>query len=57
MKGKNLRPGEIQGTTSALVLLKAASVLGEEFELRALKDISPFPKSSATHKRVVDAIS
>ena len=31
MKGKNARPGELQGCTTSIVLLKAASVLGEEF--------------------------
>ena len=35
-KGKNKRPGELEGCTTAIVLLKAASVLGEEFELKAL---------------------
>lgn len=38
------------------MLLKAASVLGEEFEIKALKQISPFPKSNSSSKRVEDAI-
>ena len=38
------------------MLLKAASVIGEEFELKALKFISPFPKSATSGKRVEDAI-
>ena len=53
---KNQRPGELQACTSAIVLLKAASVLGEEFELNALKFISPLTKSANTSKRVEDAI-
>ena len=55
-KGKNCRPGELHGCTTAIVILKAASVLGEEFELKALKQISPFPKSASSAKRVEDAI-
>ena len=39
-KGKR-RPGELQGAITALVLLKVASVLGREFQLEALKFISP----------------
>ena len=40
-KGKKKKPGEIQGAITALVLLKVASVLGREFQLEALKCISP----------------
>ena len=53
---KPQRPGELQSCISAIVLLKAASVLGEEFEMKALKQISPFPKSANSSKRVEDAI-
>ena len=38
------------------MLLKAASVLGEEFELKALKYISPLSKSASNTKRVEEAI-
>ena len=38
------------------MLLKAASVLGEEFELKALKYISPLSKSGTNTKRVEEAI-
>ena len=38
------------------MLLKAASVLGEEFELKALKHISPFPKSANSQKRIEDSV-
>ena len=53
---KTLRPGELQLCTSSIVLLKAASVLGEEFELKALKHISPFPKSANSQKRIEDSV-
>ena len=53
---KNQRPGELHACTSAIVLLKAASVLGEEFELKALKHISPLSKSTGNSKRVEEAI-
>ena len=45
VKGPQLRPGELETCTTNIVLLKSASVLGEEFELKALKKISPFPKN------------
>ena len=51
-----MRPGELQNCVSSIVLLKAASVLGEEFELKALKQISPFPKSVTSASRVEDSI-
>ena len=41
----------------AIVLLKAASVLGEEFDMKALKQISPFPKGANSSKRVEEGIS
>ena len=55
-KGSKARAGELQGVTSSIVLLKAASVLGEEFELKALKHISPFPRGANAAKRVEDAV-
>lgn len=47
VKGPQVRPGELETCTTNIVLLKSASVLGEEFELKALKRISPFPKNQS----------
>ena len=55
-KGKNQRPGEVQACTSAIVLLKAASVVGEEFEMKALKHVAPFPKVASSGKRIEEAV-
>jgi len=51
------RPGELQSCITAIVILKAAAVLGEEFEMKALKQISPFPKSANSSKRIEEAIN
>ena len=41
-KGANLKPGELNNATTAIILLKVATVLGREFQIDALKYISPF---------------
>ena len=55
-KGKNKKPGELKGATTALVILKVCSVLGHEFGLEALKYISPLSKNSVHMKRIDQAI-
>jgi len=36
-----LRPGEVDTAVKSIVILKAATVLGDEFELKALTAIQP----------------
>ena len=38
---------------TSLVILKAASVLGVEFDLKSLKYINPFPKKAAFSDKIV----
>ena len=42
--------------STSLVMLKAASILGEEFEFKALKHINPFPKKANSDKIVSESI-
>ena len=35
------KPGDLEACITSIVILKAAVVLGEEFELRALKKVQP----------------
>ena len=46
----------MQGATTALVLLKVSSVLGNEFSIEALKFIAPLLKTKQFEKRIDDAI-
>ena len=55
-KGKNKKPGELKGATTALVIIKVCSVLGREFQLEALKQISPLHKNAIHMKRIDAAI-
>ena len=55
MKGSG-KPYEKEDATMAIVLLRVASVLGREFQLDALRFISPLHKDSYHDKRVADAI-
>ena len=55
-KGKKKRPGELQGATTALVVLMVASVLGREFQFEALKYISPLQRNVHHTKRIEAAI-
>lgn len=45
IQNPNKRPGELENAVKALVILKAATTLGEEFELNALKAINPLRQS------------
>ena len=55
-KGKNSKPGEAQEATLALVLMIVASVLGIDFELKALKHIAPLPKTAHSMRLVESCI-
>ena len=55
-KGPNKKPGELEMCSTSLVMLKAASILGEEFEFKALKHINPFPKKTNSDKIVSESI-
>ena len=55
-RGANKKPGELELCATSLVMLKAASVLGEEFDLKALQTINPFPKQAKSGKIVMDCI-
>lgn len=51
------KPGHLETSASAVVLLKTATVLGREFSVDALKHISPFEKDAQHGKRVDEAIA
>ena len=51
------KPGQHEEKAGAVVLLKSASVLGREFSVDALKEISTFPRDSGYNKRIDDAIA
>ena len=55
-KGANMKPGELNNATIAIILLKVATVLGREFQIDALKYISPLGRSSQCDKQVDESI-
>ena len=55
-KGPNLKPGELNNATTAIILLKVATVLGREFQIDALKYISPLSKCGNTDKQIDEII-
>ena len=52
----NLKPGELNNATIAIILLKVATVLGREFQVDALKYISPLGRSGQNYKQVDESI-
>ena len=55
-KGANMKPGELNNATVAIILLKVATVLGREFQIDALKYISPLGRSTQCDKQVDESI-
>jgi hypothetical protein len=41
------RPGELEACVKAIVMLKAATVLGDEFDLKSLKAVNPLRVSES----------
>ena len=46
------KPGEVEACVTSIVMLKAATVLGDEFELKALAQIQPLREKNNTIKGV-----
>jgi len=55
MSKVNKRPGELESAVKSLVIMKSATVLGEEFELRALQAINPM-KIGMTTKQIKQSL-
>ena len=50
-----IKPGEVEACVTSIVMLKSATVLGDEFELKALEQIQPLRKANTTIKHVKDS--
>ena len=46
------KPGEIEACVTSIVMLKSATVLGDEFELKALTQIQPLRQTNNSNKYV-----
>ena len=50
------KPGEVEACVTSIVMLKAATVLGDEFELKALAQIQPMRQANSSGKYLKESL-
>ena len=53
---RNKKPGEVEACVTSIVMLKSATVLGDEFELKALAQIQPMRQANSSNKYLKESL-